>query len=183
MKKLLFLMLILSASLSASAQGIYTSIVKYDKFDDVEWKKNKKTLITQTDTTFIIETKGSEPVIYYYNNAPLFATHVGHRDSLANLVADVWGYESMYYAIPKETIDKYVSELRENNQELHSTKISEMLPFLFLSEIFEKGSQNGAHYITVRNVSKFRYTYEYSTDIFWIMFSDGSRIIYLKDVY
>lgn len=49
----------------ASAQGIYTSVHKYDKFDDVVWEKEIKTLVTKTDSTIIIETKGTKPVEYY----------------------------------------------------------------------------------------------------------------------
>ena len=34
--------------------------------------------------------------------------------------------------------------------------------------------------ITVRTISKYRFTYEYDTDLVWIRFEDGSRIIYSK---
>ncbi len=35
--------------------------------------------------------------------------------------------------------------------------------------------------ITVRTVSKYKLSYAYQTDLIWIKFEDGSRIIYEKD--
>ena len=61
MKKLIFSICFVLTSIVVNAQGIYTKVTKYDKFDDVEWEKTIKTLITKTDTTFVIETKGSKP--------------------------------------------------------------------------------------------------------------------------
>lgn len=58
MKKLIAVTIVLMCALTASAQGIYTSVHKYDKFDDIVWEKEIKTLITKTDSTIIIETKG-----------------------------------------------------------------------------------------------------------------------------
>ena len=61
MKKLITVTLVLMCALTASAQTIYSSIEKYDKFDDVIWKKNIKTIISKSYSTIVVETKGQKP--------------------------------------------------------------------------------------------------------------------------
>lgn len=185
MRKLFFLMLVLIASVTTSAQGIYTHITKYDKFDDVEWKEDIKTLITKTENTFVIETKGSEPETYVYFEVPYLSTHIGRRDSLVNLVTDVWGYESQYKIIPQNRFEELFSELEKRgvmdllNTTEETETFQETLSLILMGVLLEMDLPT----IVIRNVSKFRYTYEYSAEYFWIQYSDGSRVIYSKNVY
>lgn len=77
MKKLIAVTIVLMCALTASAQGIYTSIDKYDKFDDVVWTKQIKTIISKSYSTIVVETKGQKPTEYEYLNEPLFVTQTG----------------------------------------------------------------------------------------------------------
>lgn len=180
MRKFFFLLLFAMYVCIANAQGIYTKVTKYDKFDDVEWTKNVKTLITQTDTAFIFETKGSAPEIYRYIDTELFAVHYGRRDSLTNLVADIWGYESQYITITdnvkKEVSDEFVAEWNSLPDSLKTENNRSLTIALLLMR-----KADVLPTITVRTVSKYKFSYEYQTDLIWIKFEDGSRIIYEKD--
>lgn len=46
MKKIITLLFVMMCTLCVSGQGIYTKVTKYDKFDDVVWTRQVKTLIT-----------------------------------------------------------------------------------------------------------------------------------------
>lgn len=120
MKKFITASLIAFWALAMSAQGIYTRVKKYDKFDDVIYEKTIKTLITKTDDKIIFETKGSKPVEYYYENS-WFADHIGSRDSVVNLVNDVYGYEDRYSVFPKDTID-VVKKLFQKKLKIHQIR-------------------------------------------------------------
>ena len=179
MKKLIFSICFVLTSIVVNAQGIYTKVTKYDKFDDVEWEKTIKTLITKTDTTFVIETKGSKPKTYRYIDSPFFSAHEGSRDSLSNIVSDVWGYESQYTVITDETMEEVRSEVQEMIKDMPDSlvvndKINILSGIVMLRKIDKLPK------ITVRTISKYRFTYEYDTDLVWIRFEDGSRIIYSK---
>ena len=56
MKKFLFTLLFAWIGIDCNAQ-IYKTIKYYDKFDDEVKKEQHKTLITKTDSTFVIEEK------------------------------------------------------------------------------------------------------------------------------
>ncbi len=179
MKRTVWIFCFLVVAICINAQGIYTKVMKYDKFDDVVWSKNVKTLITQTDTTFVFETKGLKPETYFYVDAPLMAIHDGRRDSLANLVADIWGYESQYFAITNIIREEVRAETQKRISEMNDTEstdeeINMLLAINLLKRIDE------LPVITTRTISKYRFTYEYDTDYVWIKFKDGSRIVYSK---
>lgn len=59
--------LLFSIVLKVDAQ-IYTSKCVMDKFDDVLLAKELKTIIIQTDSTFIIEEKRKRAYRIYYSN-------------------------------------------------------------------------------------------------------------------
>lgn len=177
MKKFITTSLIAFWALAMSAQGIYTKVKKYDKFDDVIYEKTIKTLITKTDDKIIFETKGSKPVEYYYEEDFGFADHIGSRDSVVNLVNDVYGYEDRYSVFPKDTIDvvkKIVSEKAENTPDslLTDDRIAEMCIWELFCRI------PNAPEVVFRTISKGSYLFIYETDYVWIKFKDGSRIIY-----
>ena len=179
MKRTVWLFCFLFVVLCINAQGIYTKVTKYDKFDDIVWSKDVKTLITKTDTTFVFETKGQKPETYRYVDAPLMAIHVGSRDSLANLVGDVWGYESQYFAITNIIREEVIAETQKQISDMNYTQSTEeeantLLAINLLKRIDE------LPVITTRTISKFHFTYKYDTDYVWINFKDGSRIVYSK---
>lgn len=176
MKKLIAVTLVLMCALTASAQGIYTSIEKYDKFDDVIWKKNIKTIISKSYSTIVVETKGQKPTEYEYINEPLFATQTGSRDDLVNLVKDVYGYESSYCLFPKGTIEKTYETIKSEipdslaTEEMIDAKVKLKLMVLM----------DDMPTITFRTISCSQYSFEYITELAWIRFTDGSRVIYRK---
>lgn len=179
MKKFITISLIAFWALAMSAQGIYTKVRKYDKFDDVVYEKTIKTLITKTDDKIIFETKGSKPVEYYYSENSWFADHIGSRESVVNLVNDVYGYEDRYNVFPKDTIDvvkKIVSEKAKNTPDslLTDYDIATMHNWELFCRI-----QNVPE-VVFRTTSKNSYIFMYDTDLVWIKFKDGSRIIYSK---
>ena len=179
MKRTVWLFCFLFVALCINAQGIYTKVTKYDKFDDVLWSKNVKTLITQTDTTFVFETKGQKPEIYRYADSPLMAIHMGSRDSLANLVADIWGYESQYFAVTNQIREEVRAETIEQISAMDETQLSDEESNILLAANLLKRIDE-LPIITTRTISKYRFTYEYDTDYVWIHYKDGSRIVYSK---
>lgn len=179
MKKFITTSLIAFWALAISAQGIYTRVKKYDKFDDVIYEKTIKTLVTKTYGKIIFETKGSKPVEYCYFDSFLFADHIGSRDSLVNLVNDIYGYEDRYNVFPKDTIDvvkKIVSEKAKNTPDslLTDDRIAAMQKW----ELFRR--VDNVPEVVFRTISKTSYSFMYDTDLVWIKFKDGSRIIYSK---
>lgn len=177
MKKLIAVTLVLMCALTASAQGIYTSVHKYDKFDDVVWEKEIKTLVTKTDSTIIIETKGTKPVEYYiFGGKPCFV--LGRRDSIVNLVSDVYGYEENYCVYTKDDFEnkrKQILEVISDSIGGYDDRYIDLKTRLGLLEEADK-----LPLITIRAVSKTQYYFTYDTEFFWIKFNDGSRLIYYK---
>lgn len=179
MKRTVWLFCFLVVALCINAQGIYTKVMKYDKFDDVVWSKNVKTLITQTDTTFVFETKGQKPETYRYVDMPLMAIHVGSRDSLENLVADIWGYESQYFAITNNIREEVRTETEKQISDMNDTQLTdEETNVLLAANLIKRIDELPV--ITTRTISKYHFTYEYDTDYVWIKFKDGSRLVYSK---
>lgn len=179
MKRIILSFILIIGATISFAQGIYTKVTKYDKFDDVVSERVIKTLITKTDSTFIVETKGQEPVEYRYIDNPLFSAHVGRRDSLANIVADVYGYEDQYIAITEDVRNEVIADVQKEVENLPDSlvfeeKINMLAALKLMSKLDELPT------ITVRTISRYEHIYEYETDLFWIKFKDGSRIIYTK---
>ena len=83
---------------------IYTHIVKKDKFDDVIWEKEIKTLITSDDSTIIVETKGYNPLSYIVTDV----VFTGSPEEPVNLVGDIWGYEITFEAVGKNSRKSYI---------------------------------------------------------------------------
>lgn len=178
MKKIVLALIFVMFTFVVNAQGIYTKVTKYDKFDDIEWTKEIKTLITKTDTTFVIETKGSKPETYLYFD--FLTVHDGCRDSLSNLVGNVWGYESLYSVLTEKNIEEARTAVIEQIKDSpDSLKTLSHIRTLFWSELLDRSKNSPV--ITVRTISKSRFGFEYDTDYIWINFKDGSRIIYSKD--
>jgi hypothetical protein len=180
MKKVILFLFVVMCVLCANAQGIYTKVTKYDKFDDVVWTRQVKTLITQTDTTFVIETKGEKPTEYRYLDTILFSSHEGRRDSIVNLVADVYGFQDKYVVFTQSDIDECVDKVMEELKDLPDSLVYKAkIKMLVVMELI--GRMDKLPQITIRYISKYSFSYEYDTDLFWIRFPDGTRLIYKKD--
>ena len=172
MKKHLFTLIFVLASLSCNAQ-IYKSIKYYDKFDDEIKTEQRKTLITKTDSTFIIEEKGKNPIVYFILNALSQATK-GSKDEIVNLVNDVYGYEETWCVVRSDMLEKY----READ---HTCFLDDS------KENIEK-LQKFWLFIIHRTITT-QFTGTYLDEIFWVQdeLSDGklgkdvNRIIYRRD--
>lgn len=158
-------------ALVANAQ-IYTKVTKYDKFDDVEWTKQVKTLITKTEVGFDIETKGQEPVSYYC----FLLDSIGNRNNVENLVADVYGFQLTYLVLTKDELYQIFEEISKETGESNISGNN-------IDGIVEeklKSRMNELSTLTHRTISKLKYSYIYDTEMVWIRYGDGSRIIYSK---
>jgi len=175
MKKYLFTLVLAFVALTSNAQ-LYKSIKYYDKFDDVIKTEERKTLIHKTDTTFVIEEKGKEPVVYFIIN-PGHEETVGTKDEPANLINNVYGYEKTWVVICYDKLaevrDAYSKIAVEESEENISKLKSKITSYLLFA--------------THRTVTT-QYSKEYLNEMFWIedSHSDGklgkevNRIIYLK---
>lgn len=141
---------------------IYSRIMYCDKFDDVVKSENVKTLITQTDSTFIIEVKGREPVEYWISSKIKEASK-GDKENIVDLTEkNVYGYEECWAVFEKKDKDKYLYQL----DNIISNKEEAL-------EIFTKKSL----YIIHRTISRYSYKYEYENDYFWIQdYSNDNRL-------
>ena len=59
-----------------------------------------------TDSTFVIEEKGKQPIIYRILNV-VDAGTCGSKDNIVNLVDDVYGYETSWCLVKEDMIGKY----------------------------------------------------------------------------
>lgn len=165
--------------LFSMAQNIFTKFEHLDRFDDVITSKQVKTLITKTDSTFVVETKGQKTVVYRYNDNPLLATHIGRRDSLVNLVGNVYGYEDRYRAATEEIINEAFVETQMELAELPDSLVFDE-KIKLLASLNLMGKIEKMPTITIRTISRYEHRFEYKTDLIWIEFPDGSRYIYSK---
>lgn len=120
MKKIILSTIYALISLSCNAQ-IYTSVKYLDKFDDAIKVEQRKSLISKTDSTFVIEEKGKKPVVYYIINSISSGTR-GSKDDVVNLVGNVYGYEETWCVVRSDMYDnflkaniKYIQETTEEN--------------------------------------------------------------------
>lgn len=120
MKKILSLLVLCVFTLCCHAQ-IYNKIEHFDKFDDVIFEENRKTLITQTDSTFIVEEKGKEPVVYHiltkFDNEAY-----GSKDNIVNLVGKVYGYDEVWLVIREDYYIQYLDDV--NDYINHKTEVN-----------------------------------------------------------
>lgn len=185
MKKFIATSLIAFWALAMSAQSvqsIYTNVRKYDKFDDVIYKKDIKTLVTKADDKIVFETKGRKPVEYYYFDNDLFAVHDGSRDSVVNLVNGIYGYEDRYDVFPEDTVEVVRNIVYEKikgfSESVPDTLLAKFKDVAFKKELIDR--QLNVPEVVFRTVSKTSYSFMYDTDFVWIRFKDGSRIVYSK---
>ena len=168
MKKILFLSLcfILASSISSYSQGLYTHYESVDKFDDANVpEKDMKTIITKTDSTFVIESKGLEPKTFYIvSETPELS--MGSKDNIVNLVGNVYGYQKTWRVIKPEQVETLRKLLYNMVAEgWNKAKEIENFPFYYITHRIVVTSQP-IHYI--------------EGEYLWIGDTDGNRRIYSK---
>lgn len=183
MKKLLAILFLLIGVSSVHAQEIYTKVEKLDKFNDVVWTKNVKTLVTRSKSTITFETKGEEPVDYFCWDIDDFNIHLGSRDSIVNLVDDVYGYETTLFTFPRDTLLKAYCEVHKaDSLMMHDPSIdfNKRMKIYDIDVSLKLIDKLGEPTITFRTISKFSEIYSYDRSIAWIKFQDGSRLVYYR---
>lgn len=157
MKKIIISLICVILSQMSYAQ-IFTKIRYFDKFDDTLKEETIKTLITKTDSTFIIEEKGRKPQEYFILNKADYNT-LGSRDSIVDLTGyNTYGYQNCWCVIKmsdkEEYFRNYIKILRDEN--LPSKEESH--------ELFGKYWL----FIVHRVISRYSSEFEYDREYFWI---------------
>lgn len=160
MKK--FLIIILSLLLGCQLfgqNGIYDKIKYLDKFDDEIKAENVKTIIERTDSTFVVETKGKEPIEYVCVMNNVFNS-AGSDDETINLFDNVYGYQESWYVMTRKDFNEWRNGALPAEQ------------FLL---------------VIVHRVIKTQYTHDFVSELFWVQDSKNSklgkninRIIYIR---
>lgn len=181
MKKILILLTCVLIS-QASYSQIFTKIQYLDKFDDCVKNQSIKTLISKTDSTFIIEEKGNKPKEYWITNFAEYNS-MGSKDELVDLTGtNVYGYQECWCVInlsDKEEYMKLYSQIVYNhiaNEENSSLRESlKQLEKYWL-------------YIVHRTISRYSFEFKYDGEFVWIQDESDSdklgkdirRIVYIK---
>jgi len=194
MKKVLFTLLLGFVTVVCNGQ-IYSKIEHYDKFDDCTRKENIKTLINidEDDGIITVETKGRKIVEYLIFTSEDF----GKEDSIINLVNGIYGYQKNYYCIELKDTANWRNENRKKAKELltetnpnfsderieNIIKEDSVASHLTFGDyidlmVFCKYENKYIKEIVDRHVSWFDFKWDYRDRLFWIKYSDGSRIIY-----
>lgn len=159
MKKVILALTFLSLCLLKGNAQIFNTITYLDKFDDALKIDKRKTLITQTDSTFVIEEKGKKPVVYLIINE-MYEYNKGREDSVVCLINNVYGYERIWCVIKMDQLEDYRSLGKKllqsvfEEEDKHEEIIKEISTYWL--------------YITHRTVTT-QYSGTYISDYFWIM--------------
>ena len=109
MKKILLLLLLIVPFVAHAQSYILTKKTVLDKFDDVLLERDQKTIVSKTDSTFVIEEKGRKPVTYRILNYADFNS-MGDKDNIVNLVDNVYGYQECWAVILESDVPGYNME-------------------------------------------------------------------------
>ena len=109
MKKILLLLLLIVPFVAHAQSYILTNKTVVDKFDDIISNREQKTIVTKTDSTFVIEEKGRKPVTYRILNYVDFNSK-GDKDNIVNLVDNVYGYQECWAVILESDVPGYNTE-------------------------------------------------------------------------
>lgn len=169
MKKLQFIFLLSLVSVVVNAQ-IFTHKQILDKFDDVVFQRDIKTIVEKNDTTFIIEEKGASPITYLIEN-PIESNFLGSEDNIVNLVGNVYGYQECWCVIMKNDVENYAAAYLAAFAEFDETKRNALI---------SKMVEEYCYYIVHRVVIS-QYTHELLSELYWIQKGDNDgRTIYSK---
>lgn len=166
MEKIILFIFACIFSISIDAQGLYKSVVNYDKFDDVISEKTIKTLIEldRNKHKITIETKGSEPKVYIYLFDP---ESTGTKENPVNLTGNLWGYQEEFGCIPLEKAEALIKEIEERASEIKGNEA-------LVRKLFEKYELANIVLRTIVN----QYTHDYISKVAWIQYVDKTRTIY-----
>ena len=109
MKKILLILLFIVPFVANAQSYILTKKTVLDKFDDVLLERDQKTIVTKTDSTFVIEEKGRKPVTYRILNYSEDNSK-GDKDNIVNLIDNVYGYQECWAVILESDVPGYNME-------------------------------------------------------------------------
>lgn len=160
MRKLILALCLGFVCIAGNAQ-IYTQVTYYDKFDDALITEQRKTLITKTDSTFVIEEKGKNPVVYYILNMVPAGTE-GSKDEVVNLVSDVYGYQTTWCIVRSDLYKDYLEAYSKWILDPSDENMKVVQPFWLFA---------------IHRTITTQYTASYITEYFWIQDEYNSDIL------
>ena len=140
----------------ANAQSyILTKKTVLDKFDDVLLERDQKTIVTKTDSTFVIEEKGKEPVTYRILNYAEYNSK-GDKDNIVNLVDNVYGYQECWAVILESDVPEYNTEytslIFESDKEKRNKDIEKLIERFYYYIIHRVVTTQYAHHILGQHI-------------------------------
>ena len=140
----------------ANAQSyILTQKMVVDKFDDVISNREQKTIVTKTDSTFVIEEKGKEPVTYRILNYAEYNSK-GDKDNIVNLVDNVYGYQECWAVILESDVPEYNTEytslIFESDKEKRNKDIEKLIERFYYYIIHRVVTTQYAHHILGQHI-------------------------------
>ena len=177
MKKLLILLAYVLMSQTSYTQ-IFTKIQYFDKFDDSLKEETIKTLITKTDSTFIIEEKGRQPKEYRILNYAAYNSF-GSKDDIVDLTGqNVYGFQDCWCVVKMSDYNEYLNMFDQIVNDNFGSSVDESI----------KKLEKYWLYIVHRRISKYSFTFEYDGEFLWIqndldddkLGRNVRRIIYMK---
>lgn len=171
MRKILTAILVV-ITMSINAQ-IFTQKTVIDKFDDVEFTKELKSIIDKSDSTIVLEEKGGNKAIFVILN-PLEINCAGRADSIVNIVGNVYGYQECWSTVLAEDASEYMQQyikcIFEEDKEESDKKIKSLI-------------MDYCYYVTHRVVVS-KYTHTLESEYYWISKADrDGRVVYSKNYY
>ena len=171
MKKILVFILGLLVYVISYGQ-IYTSVKYLDKFDDVVKEQTVKTIVEKTDSTFVIETKGKEPLEYRIVMNNIFDS-AGSEEETVNLFDNVYGYQESWVVMTLNDYKKWGEEYEKwTNSGLNQEYFPQTVKYAL---------------IVVHRVIKTQFTHDFVSELFWVqdenhthLGKDIDRIIYRR---
>ena len=172
MRKLITIFVFSCVAMACSAQTILFREISYnDKFDDILKKETRKTLITKTDSTFVIEEKGKTPVEYHILNV---VETKGSKDSIVNLVGKVYGYQQSWCLVRYDMLTKYYEAY---------------INYVYDGSVEKEKAMSSFWIFATHRTITTQYTGTYDTEYFWLsdelnddkLGKGVNRIIYSKD--
>ena len=140
----------------ANAQSyILTKKMVMDKFDDVLLDRDQKTIVTKSDSTFVIEEKGKEPVTYRILNYAEYNSK-GDKDNIVNLVDNVYGYQECWAVILESDVPEYNTEyaslIFEPDKEKRNKGIEKLIERFYYYIIHRVVTTQYTHHILVQHI-------------------------------
>ena len=170
--KILFIIAFLSVAFTSNAQNYYNKKMYVDNSGNVKKTERQKTLITKTDSTFVIVEKGKQPIVWLILNVSNDLT-LGSKENIVRLVDDVYGYQTAWSVIRLDQKEEYAQARQAFIDQPNDENMRRMSSFWLYA---------------VQRVVAARHTGTYVSDVFWLsdeshddkLGKNISRVVYSK---